>query len=786
MKIRQLSFGKKVLLLAVALVTVLQLGTLIPVLGAVRQDVDRSADRSVRLAGIVFDEFMRNRSAQLATTVDVLVADFPFRNAVATGDRATIESVLGNHAARADADTAFVFDLEGNIVASIGSSSSLRFAPIAPRAALDGDDVKAVHGVTFLNGRPFQTVTVPVRAPLIIGWLTLGFPVDDQLAADISTLTDLEASIMSFGISGIRTYASTISGAGRVEAFDGVHLGATESGAVSLRGTRYFTSLRPFQGGSDGLYTALQLPVEGVISAYTRIRNVLFVLAAAALLLAIIGAYWISRMVSRPVQDLAAAARRMREGIYTESINIDSADEFGELAASFNGMPEAISNRERDIFHIAHHDSLSGLPTGDLIVGKLNDAIVLVERLAVINIVLDGLDGIASTLGHGTADQVVRRVAEHIRDMLRPEQLIGHLAPQEFVLVLPEVDVDAAVDLFARIKDRLRAGITLSHANISLQVSAGVSLYPEHRSDAPELLRCAAIARANANHQVTGIGIYSADQDKRALQLIRIVGDFPEALRSGQLFVEYQPKIDIDTQALAGAEALVRWDHPELGRLPPDQFIAAIEQAGGIAHLTRWVLRAAAAQVAAWRKRGIHVPLSVNISVDDLEDEYLPYYLLELTSTHGLQPSEITLEVTESTIMHNVEMSLSIVTCMRELGFRFSIDDFGTGQASLAQLKRIPVDELKIDKSFVQNLSNANDEAIVRASIELAHQFGLEVVAEGVEDAASLARLSELGCEHAQGYFFSESLGPDAFLVWAKKWNAAEGTQLLRLIEQQG
>jgi EAL domain-containing protein (putative c-di-GMP-specific phosphodiesterase class I) len=316
-------------------------------------------------------------------------------------------------------------------------------------------------------------------------------------------------------------------------------------------------------------------------------------------------------------------------------------------------------------------------------------------------------------------------------------------------------------------------------------VTAGLSLYPDHATDAAELLQCAAVARNNASHHVAIVGSYEPGQEERSLQLIRIVGDFPEALRNEELELEFQPKIDCRTNELVGAEALVRWQHPSLGRLPPDLFIEAVEQAGSIAHLTRYVLKKAMAECAAWRKSGVDISIAVNISVDDLVDEYLPYFLLEVTSKHELRPSDVTLEVTESAIMHNVQMSLSVVSCMRELGFCVAIDDFGTGQAALSQLKRLPVDELKIDKSFVLNMSNRRDEAIVRTSIELAHQFGLRVVAEGVETPEVLVRLRELGCEYAQGFHVSKPLASAAFLEWAAEWSATSGTGIVELVEQQ-
>jgi len=346
---------------------------------------------------------------------------------------------------------------------------------------------------------------------------------------------------------------------------------------------------------------------------------------------------------------------------------------------------------------------------------------------------------------------------------------------------LPGRDAREAVEWIEFQADALRAGLRVSNANISLQATGGVACYPEHSEDAAELCRRASSARSEALARHQTAAVYRLGQDDRSLQQIKIVGDFPRALRDGELRLFMQPKLDLTTREIYGAEALVRWQHPELGLLYPDAFIAAVEQAGSIAHLTRWVLREAIARCAAWRNQGVILSVAVNISVDDLTDEYLPYFLLELMQKHHLAPHMLTLEVTESAIMHNVQKSLAVVNCIHELGFRLAIDDFGTGHSALTQLKRLPVDELKIDKAFVTRSDDAKDDAILRATIDLAHQLGLTVVAEGVEDDNSLARLTTMGCEHAQGYGIAKPMPQEQFLSWLTQRRSAGRSTVVAL-----
>jgi diguanylate cyclase (GGDEF)-like protein len=437
-------------------------------------------------------------------------------------------------------------------------------------------------------------------------------------------------------------------------------------------------------------------------------------------------------------------------------------------------MQQAIADRERHIFHQAHHDSLSGLPNRELLLSQLRAALEGAKTLSVVSLALDRFDGIVSSLGHRAGDEAVKQAAAVLRERVGEGQVLGHLGGQEFVIGLPGLDVQQAAQWIDYQANLLRAGVRVEGANISLQATAGIACFPEHSRDPAELCRRASTARADALARHETSAVYRLGQEDKSRRLIRIVGDFPLALERDELRVAFQPKVACGTRELYGAEALVRWQHPELGLLMPDAFVPAIEQAGGIAHLTRWVLRESVKRAAAWRDQGVHVSMAVNISVDDLVDEYLPYYLLDLVKQHGLATAQVTLEVTESAMMHNVHKSLAVVTCIHELGFRISVDDFGTGQSALAQLKRLPVDELKIDKSFVLGIQDRKDAAIVRATIDLAHQLGLTVVAEGVENAEALEQLATFGCEYAQGYHIGKPLAPHDFLAWLSQWRAGK------------
>ncbi|HUF72754.1 MAG TPA: EAL domain-containing protein [Gammaproteobacteria bacterium] len=779
----RLTFRFKVVLFAVVLVTAIQLGTLFPVLNEARQWQQNQADRSVELAGVVFDEYMLSRSEQMALTVSALALDYGFRDTVASGDVPSIEGLLKNHARRAGMETAAIFELDGSHLASTGGGRALFPRDAMARFDADPTDTDPVVSVGFIDDRPYHAVTVPVEAPVPIAWATLGLPIDDEFVEEIGRLTGLDSTIVGFGVGSKTVYATTLAGDVRDAALADVRLGDAADRAMSLSDAPgWLTQLRPYRDESDGIYVALQLPIENVLADYGAMRNEFIATFSVALLLTVAAAVWLSSMVTSPIGRLVDAAQRMADGIYSKPIEIRSRDEFAVLAQGFNSMQQAIANREQDIVHMAHHDSLSGLPTREIIVSEIRDAIAETDQLAIINFVMHRFDELAASLGHRTADRLIQLVAGRLRDRLREGELLGHLNHQEFVVVLPDADHDQAEDYVRDLQAMLRSGVAVGNANISLQIRAGISLFPDHGINASELLRCAGIARGHASHHLGSVGVYEPGQEERSLGLIQIVGDFPRALTNRELWVEYQPKIDCQSLAVTGAEALTRWHHPKLGRLAPDTFVEAIEQAGGISQLTRWVLEEAASTLAGWRSQGLKISMSANISPDDLMDRYLPPFLESLCQRHGIDPGSLTLEVTESSIMRNVENSLSVINAIRRLGFRVAIDDFGTGHSALAQLKRLPVDELKIDKSFVLNIDDQRDEAVVRTAIELAHKFGLAAVAEGVEDEACLTRLTQLGCESAQGFFISQSLPPDEFVAWARAWRGAGGADIVSLI----
>jgi len=314
---------------------------------------------------------------------------------------------------------------------------------------------------------------------------------------------------------------------------------------------------------------------------------------------------------------------------------------------------------------------------------------------------------------------------------------------------------------------RLQTPYSVENQPVVVGASIGVALSPEHGDDTDALMRRADVAMYVAKRTNVGFAIYRAEQDRHSPDHLSLIGELQRAIDEGELVLHYQPKLDLRTKQLVGVEALVRWEHPLRGLLTPDQFIPVAEQAGLIDPLSRWVLRAALLQVNAWRRIGLEIPVAVNLSMRSFRNEQLPDQIGELLNVGQTPAHLLMLEITESTLMVDPLRTLAILKRLRAMGLRVAIDDFGTGHSSLAYLKHLPVDEVKIDRSFIKDMAtDQTDRVIVRCTVDLAHSLGLRVVAEGVEDAATYALVAELGCDEAQGFFLSPPLRGRALTSW--------------------
>jgi diguanylate cyclase (GGDEF)-like protein len=428
---------------------------------------------------------------------------------------------------------------------------------------------------------------------------------------------------------------------------------------------------------------------------------------------------------------------------------------------------------EAELLHQATHDSLTGLPNRALFNDRLGQALALARRqddsrTAVVLIYLDRFKEVNDTLGHQQGDQLLREVGERLRRTLRETDTIARLGGDEFALILPfVVDEGGAVLAALRLQEALADPIPLDGVLVQVDASIGIALYPDHGADAETLVRQADVGMYDAKRTHAGHKVYVAERDPYSPRRLGMVAALRGALDREELILHYQPKVAVGGGALRGVEALVRWPDPERGLVPPADFIPLAESTGLIKPLTVYVLRTALAQVRAWLDRGLEVPVAVNLAARSLLDAAFPERVAALLEEAGVPASLLELEVTETMMLEDPTRSLEVLTRLDEMGIALSIDDFGTGYSSLAQLKRLPVRTLKIDRGFVASMCRDDRDAfIVRSSIQLGHNLGLAIVAEGVEDGPTLAALGALGCDSAQGYLIKRPCPADELTAW--------------------
>ncbi|MFD5265874.1 putative bifunctional diguanylate cyclase/phosphodiesterase [Streptomyces sp. NPDC058335] len=418
-------------------------------------------------------------------------------------------------------------------------------------------------------------------------------------------------------------------------------------------------------------------------------------------------------------------------------------------------------------------DPLTGLPNrqwlGERIWTALDDAERIGARAALMLIDLDRFRSVNDTLGHLAGDRLLLQIADRLRLALPRGAEVARLGGDEFAVLLPVADSITSATRVARgLVAHLSSSLDLDGLTLVLEASAGVAVFPDHALDAEGLLRRADVAMYQAKRDRTGVEVYESKRDSNTPDRLGLLGDLRRALDAHEVQLHYQPKVRFDGQ-VAGLEALVRWVHPERGKVPPDEFIAIAESSGLMPHLTEYVLDTALAQVARWRAQGLYVPVAVNVSPRDVHTPGFAGSVAARLARHGVPAAALQLEITEHVLLEDPQRAADTLNALTGHGVKMSLDDFGTGYSSLVHLRRLPVSELKIDRSFVARLAvDTEDAEIVRCTVDLAHSLRLLVVAEGVEDDETWERLRDLGCDAVQGWLVAAAMPPEETTAWLR------------------
>ncbi|MCL1120286.1 bifunctional diguanylate cyclase/phosphodiesterase [Shewanella seohaensis] len=760
------SFRARLILVFFTVLTLVQLATAFSVLTATQRDNFLQQQKSLEIGANVFLEVLSNRGTQLSQSLSVLSADFGFKRAIATREQETIESVLSNHGARIGADAAILLSPKGELLTS--SLPGLTQDDIQSLFELATSNTNALAILDF-DHASYQFVLQPVKAPTLIAWVGMGFLLDEKVASQAKAITGIDVSFVN-KTNGRTEIASTLSSAEQQSVLAQKNrfpsLLTMPSEYIPADYLSMAIKLYEHNGRQLALLHQSNLKWQ---QSYLHLRNNMLLIFALTLALAIAIAIWLSGSLTEPVHRLVQYARKIGQGLQPESIQGAPA-ELRVLANSLSLMREDIEAREKDLLYQSRHDSLTGLLNRFAAKQHLTD---LNQDLSGTIVLLDikHFRHINDIIGFANADSLLLLFARRLEQLAPTADMLARLDGDSFLLLYRQ---GIGGDQLLKSLDMLEAPFPIQGSNISLTVRAGLLEIDGNGADIDVLLRRAEIALNQACLQELRIVSYREGDDEKYQRELTLIRDLPIGLALDQLYLVFQPKVNLPLNQCTGAEALIRWQHPTLGFIPPDEFIQLAENSGNIDIVSQWVLKQAIKQLVTWQQQGLALKLAINLSAHDLLDTRLPNQIANLLKDNHLQPGALCIEVTEGAVMKDAQTVVGVLQRFRDMGVSVAIDDFGTGHSSLAYLKLLPVDEVKIDRSFIQNMHlNSQDAMIVNTSIQLIHGLGFSVVAEGVEEREGVDILRHLNCDLIQGYVYSKPLKAAEFDQWFEAFNSS-------------
>ena len=774
------SFQGRLLFFFLGLFILVYLLAFLAVNTVVTQNAHAQIKNELLAGGRVFDRLMKVRTERLLLAARTLSGDFGFKIAFGDGDKPTLLSAMHNHAERIQAGVMQLVSLDNVLIADTlnpdAAAGKFHLSGLIEAAEQSGE----ASAIVFIEDRLYQVVIVPLLAPVPVAWICMGFTIDDSLARELQTLNTLDVTLVRER----RNETPVIFGSTLPEEIRGVFAAAVHSATwdpeniavVDMGGVKYeILSLELNRQGDSSVNVFLQRSLDRALWPLYRLQKILAALFILGLFITLLGGVLVSGTVTKPVRMLAESARSIEQGDYTRAVRVGRQDELGRLSSAFNHMIGAIAQREGLIKFQAYHDTLTGLPNRASLRMSLEKAVAATRLgngpLALIAMDIRRLRDVNAALGHATGDVILQKVGSLLGNSIPDSAVVARIGGDEFaVLLQAKSGVEEAVDHVQKIVKLLETPISVAETPIQIEASFGIAAHPAHGADADTLLKHAETTMHLAKTSTRGYSVYAPESDEQRLRQLTLLGELRHAIEHEEMVLHYQPKVSFDTGRITGMEALIRWKHTRLGFMHPDEFMPLLEQTGLIRPLTYWTLKTAIEECARLNESGLNLRMAINLSARMIPDLQLPEQVTSFLDACGVPPGQIILEVTESAIMAYPERTLDNIIRLDSTGVLLSVDDFGTGYSSLSHLQKLPVDELKIDKSFVENVdTNANDETIVRSMIELAHNLGLKVTAEGVETQKVWDMLKFHQCDLAQGYLMGKPMPANELVRWAKE-----------------
>ncbi|WP_233267290.1 EAL domain-containing protein [Paraglaciecola sp. L3A3] len=763
MKQSTTSLQKRIALFFLLVLSIIVVVTLTIVWQTTYNHLTAQLDSQFSTAREVVVERIQNRAKALEADLEPVAKDFTTKKLIASAvqDPSSLRSAMDNFQKnRWKTDIYWVLNPNSEILASSNQSGQLA-ADVAKMLSTDGIHWYRHDGIFYLmKAMPVRFVELSGK---INGWIVTGVKAETLFGDRLVELTNMHVAVFDFADK--LNIATTFLG----EALE--PLSEQENiGKQTLASETYlYTTSELGEWLKTPVYLILAKNEADAYLSNQTLRNELFLVLILAALLAWLAAVLVSRGITRPLEELSRVATNISKGQYSDTFPTSNAREVESLSKAISDMQDGIFDREKEINALAFFDELTGLPNrlqfNQHLANLINKQVD--NHFIVLTLDVDRFKEINDTVGHETGDTLLQLISQRLALYTAHNPFFARLSGDEFAVVLDNQSAKyaekAAIDLVALFEQSFRLGELV----LDIDCSIGAAVYPDDATTYQGILQCADIAMYSCKEQHYRYAVYTDSLNKYSVMRLNLMSELKGALKEGQLQLYYQPKLSFDGNAINTVECLIRWIHPEHGFVSPDEFIPLAEQTGAIRNVTNWALDVACREVSIWQSQGMNLGVAVNISAMDLVDMCLPTYIAELLTRYNLTADLLTLEVTESAVMSNPENAFKALNVLKTMGITLSIDDFGTGYSSMAQLKKMPVHELKIDKAFVLDLAaNKDDQVMVKTIISLAKNLGLKTVAEGVEDLDTLNLLEIFGCTKAQGFYLSKALPVAQFNQW--------------------
>jgi diguanylate cyclase (GGDEF)-like protein len=746
------------------LLVILQLSTAVFVLGVTESDSRQQQMQGLKVGVNVFSEILASRSLQLKQSLSLLSADFGFKQAVATKEQDTISSVLANHGKRINANAAILLSPQGELLSSsLPGLTTDEIINLFSQYNRDQDEFAVLNA----DHASYQFVFQPVKAPTIIAWVGMGFLLDKKVAQQAKSLTGIDVSFISTTDNHTEIVSTLASDIVQSLYDSPINLVRATVNAEPHYPDGYLSQAVKLDPLSVNQWAILHQSEQRWQDNYQQLRNSMLLIFLFTLVLVFLFAMWVTNGLSKPIDALVNFAKKVGQGQNPTKIEGAPA-ELQTLADTLSEMRSNIEQREQDLVYQSEHDSLTGLYNRFAAEKYLQSQIVDHQGTLLI-VDIKKFRQVNDIVGVANADLLLVEFSQRLQQLTTETALLARLDGDAFILLLTSAlnEADIAFQLHG-----LSMPFDVEGSKISLTITVGVVQLNGFYQHTDTLLRHAEIALNYASLQGDAIRVYQEGDDEKYQRELTIVKDLPQAIEQHQLHLVYQPKVDIKSNRCHAAEALIRWQHPKLGFIPPDEFIELAENSGNISIISEWVISQAVEQTRVWYQQGLDIKIAINLSAHDLMDNTLPDRISSQMERCQLPIHKLALEVTEGAMMTDTEASIAVLNQFKAKGFHISIDDFGTGHSSLAYLKFLPVSEVKIDRSFIKDIhTSATDKMIVDTSIKLIKGLGLSVVAEGVESKEGIDILRNLDCDIVQGYVYSKPLKADEFLLWLTHFN---------------